>query len=62
MPLLKLKKDDPQKEMEFEVQCSLQMLPEERLRYWLEWNLTMLKFMKQQEYESKKNPQIIKRP
>ncbi|MBF0104420.1 MAG: hypothetical protein HQM16_03730 [Deltaproteobacteria bacterium] len=49
MPLLKLEKDDPQKELEFEVRCALQIPASERLDRWLEWNLSMLAFIKQQE-------------
>ncbi len=44
MPLLKLEKDDPKKELEFEVKCALEQDPSVRLDRWLEWNIDMLKF------------------
>lgn len=62
MHLLKLEKDDPERELEFEVKCGLEIPPDERLQHWLEWNLTMLDFIKKQQNESRKTPQIVKRP
>ncbi|MBX7149811.1 hypothetical protein K1X76_12125 [bacterium] len=60
MPLLKLAQDDPQKEMAFDIQCSLAIPMDERLKAWLEWNLTMLEFINSR-HESSQYPQIIKR-
>ena len=48
MPLLKLEKDDPQKELEFEVACELRYTPEERLEGWYQWMLEMSEFVEQQ--------------
>jgi hypothetical protein len=48
MPLLKLDKDDPKTELEFEVRCALRQDPSERLDRWLEWNLQLLHFAEQQ--------------
>lgn len=60
MPLLKLDKDDPQKELEFEVKCALMMTPEDRVKHWLKWNLQMLNwFGKMHGYET--TPKILKR-
>lgn len=61
MPMLKLDKDDPQKELEFEVRCALMMTPEERLKEWYEWNIKMLKWF-EKRYGSERSPKIIKRP
>jgi hypothetical protein len=44
MPILKLDKDDPQKELEFEVRCALEEPAEQRLQRWFGWNLKMLQF------------------
>ena len=49
MPLLKLDKDDPQKELEFEVKCALEQDPSVRLDRWLEWNIDMLKFAEENQ-------------
>ena len=60
MALLKLAKDDPQKELEFEVKCALTENPEERLRRWLAWNIDMLTwFYKLHGHQT--TPQIVKR-
>lgn len=60
MPMLKLDKDDPQKELEFEVECALMHSPEERLKRWLEWNLDMFHWM--EELHGRQNdPKIVKR-
>lgn len=61
MPLLKLDKDDPEKELEFEVKCSLEYTPEERLERWIDWNISMLKFAEQQSHEDRNPDKIIKR-
>jgi hypothetical protein len=42
MPVLKLEKDDPVLEREFEVRCALQEEPVQRLDRWLQWNIDML--------------------
>ncbi|GEM_PF-5100188 len=42
--VLKLEKDDPQKELEFDVECALEEDPSTRLDSWWEWNLSMLNF------------------
>lgn len=60
MPLLKLAKDDPKKELEFEVRCTLMMTPEERLKHWYVWNLKMLQWIKEL-HGHKDTPKIVKR-
>lgn len=60
MPMLKLDKDDPQKELEFEVRCALQIRQVDRIRQLLALSQTMLKLAKQ--YADKRPYQIIKRP
>lgn len=62
MPLLKLEKDDPEKELHFSIYCSLKVPPAKRLQEWLEWNLIMLDFMDRQSHATHKSPQIVKRP
>lgn len=47
MPVLKLEKDDPKKELEFDVKSALMQPAEERLKMWYEWNLEMLNFAKE---------------
>lgn len=64
MPLLKLDKDDPQKELEFEVACELKLTPEERLEGWYEWMLEMMDFVEQQSVlhrGQEETPPITKR-
>lgn len=61
MPMLKLDKHDPQKELEFDVACEINVDPNERLKHWWEWNQTMLEFLEKQKGESQYNPHIIKR-
>lgn len=60
MPILKLDKDDPKRELEFDVECALQQDPSERLDQWLEWNISMLEFAKQQ-HGYKDTPPLTKR-
>lgn len=59
MPILKLKKDDPQKELEFEVKCALELTPEERIHKLLVHSEAMLKLAKL--YEDRRAYQVIKR-
>lgn len=60
MPLLKLDKHDPQKELEFDVKCALMMTPEDRLKKWLEWNIKMLNWVgKMHGYQT--TAKIVKR-
>ena len=61
--ILKLEKDDPQKELEFDVQCALEVSPAERLEHWLEWNLSMLKFVfeMRKRHGDEKTPALVKR-
>lgn len=59
--MLKLDKDDPQKELEFEVRCALMYTPEQRLERWFEWNIKMLKWMEEM-HGHKETPKIVKRP
>lgn len=64
MPLLALEKDDPQKELEFDVKCVLEVAPSDRLDQWLEWNISMLRFIEQQRrilYGHEKTSQIPER-
>ena len=60
MPILKLDHDDPQKELEFEVQCELEKDPNERLDHWLEWNIGMMKWV-ESLHGHQDTPQITKR-
>lgn len=62
--LLKLDNDDPQAELEFSVNAALSVHPNERLSQWLDWNLSMLEFIKQQELKNELSPSdwIVKRP
>ena len=60
MPILKLDKDDPQKELEFEVRCSLQRTIGDRIHALLELSQRMLRLAK--KYETRRPYQIIKRP
>jgi len=59
MPILKLKKDDPQRELEFEVLCSLKYSIAQRLHKLLILSERMLKMAN--KYEDRKTPKIIKR-
>lgn len=60
MHILKLDNNDPKKELEFEVTCALQKVPEERLKHWLEWNIKMLKWA-EKLHGHKESPPIVKR-
>ena len=59
MPLLKLDKDDPQKELEFEVRCALQLTQAVRIHRLLMHSQRMLRLAK--KYEDRRPYQIIKR-
>lgn len=61
MPILKLDKDDPQRELEFDIEFALKQDPSERLDQWLEWNISMLKFARQQQHGNKDTPPLTKR-
>ncbi len=60
MPILKLDKDDPQKELEFEVKCALQLSLKDRIKKMLMLSARMLKVAK--KYGNQRPYQIIKRP
>lgn len=60
MPILKLDKDDPQKELEFEVKCALQLSLEDRIHKLLLLSERIMRLAKQ--YETRRPYQIIKRP
>lgn len=60
MPVLKLEKDDPQKELEFEVRCALKVKPEDRIHKLLLLSKRMLRLA--HRYEDRRPYQIIKRP
>ena len=60
MPLLKLDKDDPQKELEFEVRCALMYTQAQRIHGLLELSQRMLRLAKM--YETRRPYQILKRP
>ena len=60
MPILKLDHDDPQKELEFDVQCELEVRQEDRITKMLELSKRILKLAKQ--YENRRPYQVIKRP
>ena len=57
--MLKLDKDDPKKELEFEVSCSLNYSMSERLHKLLLISAQILKLAK--KYENRKTTQVIKR-
>ena len=57
--ILKLDKDDPQKELEFEVMCALEKDPNERLDYWLKWNIKMLKWVEEM-HGHQDSPKVVK--
>ncbi|OGQ22484.1 MAG: hypothetical protein A3I05_09765 [Deltaproteobacteria bacterium RIFCSPLOWO2_02_FULL_44_10] len=59
MAMLKLEKDDPKKELEFDVKCSLTFTQAQRIRKLLELSQRMLKLAK--KYEDRKPYQILKR-
>lgn len=59
MPLLKLEKDDPQKELEFEVRCALLMSQGDRIKKQLLLAERILRTAK--KYEVRRPHQIIKR-
>ncbi len=60
MPMLKLSKDDPKKELEFEVKFQLSLTIQQRFRMmWGEDAIAWLKFAR--EHEHIKTPLIIKR-
>ncbi|MBI4211359.1 MAG: hypothetical protein HY540_01855 [Deltaproteobacteria bacterium] len=58
--MLKLDKDDPQAELEFEVKCALEYTQAERIHKMLDLTKTILKLAG--KYADRKTPQIIKRP
>ena len=59
MPMLKLDKDDPQKELEFDVKCSLKYSIPTRIHRMLELSQALLKLAK--KYENSETTQVIKR-
>lgn len=59
MPILKLKKDDPKRELEFEVECDLSYSISERLHKLLILSKRFLKLAGR--YEDRRPPQVIKR-
>ncbi len=59
MPLLKIDKDDPQKELEFEVRCGLKLTQQDRIHKLLLLSQAMLKLAKQ--YEDRRPYQVLKR-
>lgn len=64
MALLRLEKDDPQQELEFEIRCALEQNPSERLDHWLDWNLQMLQFAASQRktlHGYQEAPPLVKR-
>ena len=60
MAMLKLAKDDPQKELEFEVKCALLISPEDRIHKLLILSQSILRLAK--KYADRRTYQIIKRP
>ena len=60
MPLLKLAKHDPQKELEFNVRCALALPQDINIHKMLQLAETLLRLAK--KYASQKPYQIIKRP
>jgi len=60
MPILKLDKHDPQKELEFEVRCALMKTPEERLQEWFNWNMEMLEWI-EERHGHKEPSTLVKR-
>lgn len=60
MSILKLDKDDPQKELEFEVKCALMETPEKRLENWFDWNIEMLEWIEERRGH-KESTQVVKR-
>lgn len=60
MPMLKLAKDDPKKELEFNVKCALAMSQNDRIHKLLLLSEAMLKLAKR--HETRRPYQIIKRP
>ncbi len=59
MPMLKLDKHDPQKELEFDVACSLSYTVAQRVHRLLELSQRILKLAK--KYEIRRSPQVLKR-
>lgn len=60
MPILKLSKDDPKKELEFELRFQLSLTTQQRFEMmWGEDAISWLKFAR--EHEHTKTPLIIKR-
>ncbi len=57
--MLSLDKDDPQKELEFEVKCNLEIKQGDRIHKMLDLTKSMLRLAK--KYEDRKSYQIIKR-
>lgn len=61
MPILKLSKDDPKKELAFEVKFQLSLSIQQRFEMmWGRDAMSWLKFAR--EHEHTKTPLIIKRP
>lgn len=60
MPVLKLEKDDPMRELEFEVKCALAMSQEDRIHKLLLLSESMLRLAKR--HETRRPDQIVKRP
>jgi len=60
MPILKLDKDDPKKELEFDVKCGLEVKQGDRIRKLLMFSESLLKLAK--KYAAQRPYQIIKRP
>lgn len=59
MPMLKLLRNDPKKELEFEINCALKYSAAERIHKLLILSAQILKLAK--KYENRKTAQIIKR-
>lgn len=59
VPILKLDKDDPQKELEFEVRCALLMTQGDRIKKQLLLTERVMRTAK--KYEVRRPYQIIKR-
>lgn len=59
MPILKLSKDDPKKEMDFELTCNLNLTLEQRLTMHWRHSVNMLKLAK--IYATRKTFTVVKR-
>lgn len=60
MAILKLDKHDEKREIEFDVSCNLKFTPAQRWRQIINLSKMILKMASQ--YETRRTPQIIKRP